>query len=178
MNSHLKLSLSVLLLIVMLTSCSTVRVPDSDPTPPEATIVMSRLEEINRYEHEEIIMGTLTNVVIIAHGHDPDGGIRNTTLAGDIQIRCDDAENGESIALIENINISNPDPNFPPVPERAKKIRSVIYNVTPEVTASWRALCTEDTVFRRLQADFIAATINFNGDRDGTSFVTIRMSGQ
>lgn len=173
MNKKLMVAFILPLFLLVITSCSTVRVPESDSTPPEATIVMSRLEEINRYSHEEIFIGTLSNVVIIAHGHDPDGGIRNTSLVAVVSVACEDINNGESFGLSDDFVIHNPDLNFPPVPERAKKIRSVVFNVTPEVSADWRSLCGEDAVFRALQVRFIASTMNFSGDTDSTNFVII-----
>ncbi|GJM15413.1 MAG: hypothetical protein DHS20C13_07400 [Thermodesulfobacteriota bacterium] len=175
MRKELMAAFVLIFISMTVISCSTVRVPDSDPTLPEATIVMSRLSEINEVALEEVVINDDSNIVIIAHGHDPDGGIKNISLVGDIAIRCDNPDNGFFEAAAETFFTQNLDPNFPPVPERAKKLRTVIFNVTPEVIAQWKSSCTEDFVFTRLIAQFFAVAVNFDGGVHDTDFVKIHM---
>jgi len=159
-----------------LTSCSTVRVPDSDPTPPTAEIVMSRLPEINKEELTEYELQDDSNLIVIGTGHDADGGIRNIKLMWSITTTCEHNLENLNSTQIDTEESQNPDPNDPEIPARAKKLRAIVFNITPEVIAQWKAECDfGDFEFKELEVQFLAVDSKFSGGTDHTELVRVHM---
>ncbi len=77
-----------------------VKIPSSDATPPSAALeVLGAGEPIRLGVGEEPVKVDLSpsdSVVITAVGEDGDGGVRNISLQGNVQVTCRDASTGAS----------------------------------------------------------------------------------
>lgn len=160
--------LSLFLLAVtalVLPGCGdTIRVPESDETPPSVVLTASGLRGDvvtvgpDDADAERRVEGTET-IELTARATDDDGGVRRLTLSGVLHVFCsDNRQPGEPVHVEEPI--TEEETGTEDVGDEAPTARTVSRTIAPE---DLPPLCPPNAAFVRSEGEFTAEGENFHG---------------